>query len=314
MIAALKIVILVALVTESMAAEKESVWFWFQSCGAAKMRLEVTLDGAAVYNTTVPICKRVRDSAKRKGQQRVLKYSFASGRMIRWEGYLDENNATKAGQPIEGNVWQAGANPDALILGRSFETGNQVYMNTLHVARPGILERMEIIPGLVFITYPIQENPKLDDLHSGELHEYFSPDGRLKALVIPLPKAPYGSGESRIELRSTDGTLLFSKSYASEDGEHGYGVEHAAWTPDSRFFVYSLSSSGGHQARHFPTDFIKVSTLSVHRLDEYVGPITDPDFKVFPPDIVCADGRGIKDLEETTFKVRLSELVNRKKP
>jgi hypothetical protein len=150
--------------------------------------------------------------------------------------------------------------------------------------------------------------------YAGGPHEYRSPDGRLKALVISLPRAPYGSGESRIQVRSIDGTLLFSKSYASKDGEHGFGVEHAAWTPDSKFFVYSLSSSGGHQSWHFPTDFIEASTLSVYRLDDYVGPITDPEFRVLPPDTVYADGKGNVDLAETTFKVRLSELVNRKKP
>ncbi len=150
--------------------------------------------------------------------------------------------------------------------------------------------------------------------HARGSHEYPSPDGMLKALVIYLPRAPYGSGESRIELRSIEGSLLFSQSYASEDGEHGFGVEHVAWTPDSKFFVYSLSSSGGHQSWHFSIDFIVASTLSVHRLDDYVGPITDPAFKVLAPDIVCAVGRGKADLEEASFKVRLSALINTKKP
>lgn len=153
-------------------------------------------------------------------------------------------------------------------------------------------------------------------VHFNELNEYPSPDGRLKSIIISLPKAPYGSGESRIEIRSADGSLLFSQDYASEDGEHGFGVEHAAWTPDSKFFIYSLSSSGGHQPWHFPTDFIEVSGAGrsrLHQLDDYVGPITDPDFKVLPPDTVCTEGMRDKDLKETTFRVRLSELVSRKK-
>lgn len=64
-------------------------------------------------------------------------------------------------------------------------------------------------------------------VHSGELREYHSPDGMLKALVISQ-RASRATGESRIELRSIDGSLLFSQSYVSEDGEHGFGVEHAA--------------------------------------------------------------------------------------
>lgn len=87
--------------------------------------------------------------------------------------------------------------------------------------------------------------------------EFRSPDGKYLAIVIPLPKAPHGSGESKIEIHSKD-AIVCSASYSSEDGEHGFGVERAAWSPDSKFFVYSMSSSGGHQAWHFPTYFISV--------------------------------------------------------
>lgn len=150
--------------------------------------------------------------------------------------------------------------------------------------------------------------------YAGEISTYPSPDGKLTALVVPLPGAPYGSGENRVEIRSQNGSLLFSHSYASEDGEHGLGVEHAAWTPDSKFFVYSLSSSGGHQPWHFPTDFIEANTLSLHRLDEYTGLVTAPDFKVLPPDRVRTVGQRQADQEETTFEVRLSELLSERKP
>lgn len=149
---------------------------------------------------------------------------------------------------------------------------------------------------------------------AGEFSKYPSPDGRLTAIIVPLPGAHYGAGENRVEIRSQNGSLLFSHSYGSEDGEHGFGVEHAAWTPDSKFFVYSLSSSGGHQAWHFPTDFIETATLHLHRLDEYRGPVTAPDFKVLPPDRVRTVGQRKADMQETTFEVRLSELLSEKKP
>lgn len=141
--------------------------------------------------------------------------------------------------------------------------------------------------------------------HAGELRKYPSPDGMLNALVIPLSK----SGESRIEMLSTDGSLLLSQSYASEDGEHGFIVEQADWTPDSKFFVYSLSSSGGHQPWHSPIDFMAASTRSIHRMDDYVGPITDPAFKVVPPNTLSVITGGIPDHKEKAIEVRLSELV-----
>lgn len=149
---------------------------------------------------------------------------------------------------------------------------------------------------------------------AGEIEKYPSPDGKLTAIIVPLSGALYGAGENRVEIRSQDESLLFSHSYGSEGGEHGFGVEQAAWTPDSKFFVYSLSSSGGHQAWHFPTDFIEASTLSVHRLDEYRGPVTTPDFTVLPPDRVRTVGQRQADMQETTFEVRLSELLTEKKP
>jgi hypothetical protein len=41
-------------------------------------------------------------------------------------------------------------------------------------------------------------------------------------------------------------------SFASADGEHGYGVRRAVWTPDSRYFVFDLASSGGHSPETAP--------------------------------------------------------------
>ena len=110
-------------------------------------------------------------------------------------------------------------------------------------------------------------------------------------------------------MKAKSGRILCSRNYGSEDGEHGYGVEKAAWTPDSRFFVYSLSSSGGHQAWHFPTDFISTTDYKFRRLDDFVGPITDPDFTLTAPDIIKTSGRDKTTLDEKNFEVILSESV-----
>src|SRR5262245_18026110 len=101
--------------------------------------------------------------------------------------------------------------------------------------------------------------------------EFVSPDGLFRAVVVALENAPYGAGESLVELRSVDGTLLLAHAYASEDGQHGLGVELASWTPDSQFFVYSMSSSGGHQPMHVPIDFISVSGPLLQSLPDDIG-------------------------------------------
>lgn len=145
-----------------------------------------------------------------------------------------------------------------------------------------------------------------------EDQKYKSPDGRFIAYVIRLPKAPYGSGESKIIIKTKEGKILCSKDYGSEDGEHGFGVVCAAWTPDSAFFVYSMSNSGGHQPWHFPIDFISTRDFKIRSLDDFVGPIMNPDFQLQSPDIIrAAKQRDI--LEESPFEIRLSELLTKNK-
>ena len=58
--------------------------------------------------------------------------------------------------------------------------------------------------------------------------------------------------ESRVVIRSRDGDTLASKDYSSPRGFNGYHVVNAKWSPDSKFFVYSMSSSGGHSPWQFP--------------------------------------------------------------
>jgi hypothetical protein len=150
----------------------------------------------------------------------------------------------------------------------------------------------------------------LSPANSAEQKEYSSPDGKYYAYIIPLPKAPCGSGESEVVIKSKDnGQILCSKNYGSEDGEHGYGVEKAAWTTDSMFFVYSMSSSGGHQAWHFRTDFITISDFKIHSLDDYAGSITNPNFILVAPDIIKTSGQDKMTLDEADFEVKLSEIA-----
>jgi hypothetical protein len=141
---------------------------------------------------------------------------------------------------------------------------------------------------------------------------YESPDGNYIAHIISLPKAQYGSGESEIVIKSNKGMLLYSKNYGSETGEHGFGVERAAWTANSQFFVYSMSSSGGHQSWHFPTSFFSIKDNNVLKLDEYFGPITDPEFELFSPDTIKTTGRNKNSLDEERFEVKLGDLIKQK--
>jgi len=112
-------------------------------------------------------------------------------------------------------------------------------------------------------------------------HEYASPDNSLHAI-----EQSSGPGtEGRIDIRDKD-TILLSRSYVSSDRQHGFVLQHAEWTADSRFFVFSLSSSGGHQPWRFPVFVYSRRTNTLAALEKYAGPIAEPDFHLVAPDII----------------------------
>ena len=75
------------------------------------------------------------------------------------------------------------------------------------------------------------------------------------------------------------------KSFASADGEHGFGVAKAQWTPNSQFFIFSMGSSGGHQPWHHPIYFYSRTENRFYCLDDYVGPITSA-FTLTKPNVI----------------------------
>jgi hypothetical protein len=83
---------------------------------------------------------------------------------------------------------------------------------------------------------------------------YASPDAILSALVFPVDASLHATPdmESRVVIQTSAGKLLTSKDYSSPSGANGYYVVVAKWSPDSQFFVYSMSSSGGHSPWSFP--------------------------------------------------------------
>jgi hypothetical protein len=83
---------------------------------------------------------------------------------------------------------------------------------------------------------------------------FVSPDGATHAVVLPVDVSLYTTPdmESRVVIHSSSGDTLNSEDHSSTRGENGHYVTSAKWSPDSEFFVYSLSSSGGHQPWSFP--------------------------------------------------------------
>lgn len=116
---------------------------------------------------------------------------------------------------------------------------------------PALAEDSDPCAGHQLLTTPRPEGSCLT--MRPEVHA--SPDGELRAIVFPTGMDLHASPdiESRIVIRGNDAKLLTSKDYASPRGANGYYVVKAKWSPDSQFFVFSMSSSGGHSPWQFPT-------------------------------------------------------------
>jgi hypothetical protein len=96
---------------------------------------------------------------------------------------------------------------------------------------------------------------------------YESPRKTIQALVVPA------GPESRVEIRSASGALLLRRDFSSSDHNHGECVDHAEWTANGRFFVFTTTSSGGHQPWHVATYFYSVGRNRFYSFDAIVGAI-----------------------------------------
>jgi hypothetical protein len=249
----------------ALASQEEPVWFWFASCGGLVMKLEVRLDQNIIYQSSFPLCRAERSSVYSEGQKKKLDFVFNAPRAIVWQGYRDEDNTTDPNQEIKGDIWLAGADPNAVILGVSFVSHGSIYMNTLHIAYPDRREVSEIESGLVIITEPVgctlysyAETNEVG-LPKGPWSELFEvtsyrlvtcPDGKsgllmtLKQTTLPLRYqsarwCPMGEGEggrsSRWRFTGYDnaghkvdeGEYLEEKMDANWISWHPNGVKHA---------------------------------------------------------------------------------------
>lgn len=117
---------------------------------------------------------------------------------------------------------------------------------------------------------------------SVKAQSYPSPDAAALALVFPVDIDLYATPdmESRVAVRGKDGRLLNSKDFSSARGVNGYYVVNAQWSPDSQFFVFSLSSSGGHSPWSFPACVYSRETNEFVNLNQMIGgkPSLSPDF------------------------------------
>lgn len=133
---------------------EEPVWFWMEECGGPQIRLELEFDGAVVQDATFPICRRLR-SVRAANQAKILQIRFAPPRAIVWRGYKEVPETSPANQPLEFRIWEAGADPEDLILGVAVVAGDTIYMNTLAISLPDAPIESRLAEGVVVRSVPI---------------------------------------------------------------------------------------------------------------------------------------------------------------
>lgn len=141
------------LIAPTHASQNAPVWFWFATCGGPGMTLEVRFDRTIVQKASFPVCLAPRDGADSQGQSGRMAFVFTARRMVVWTGYRETSDRSRAGQALEFTVWQAGADPEALILGVSVMTADRILMNTVHIAHPDKRDESTIAAGLTIATY-----------------------------------------------------------------------------------------------------------------------------------------------------------------
>jgi len=106
-----------------------------------------------------------------------------------------------------------------------------------------------------------------------------SPDGRFMAQIVSK-KAEFTEDTVAIVSRETSSRTEFSMTSDSE--WNGRYVLKSEWSPDSRFFVFSTFSSGGHSGWNFRTFVYSVDANKFVSVDEKIRPVTDHDFQLLP--------------------------------
>jgi hypothetical protein len=124
---------------------RETVWIWSNRC-ANDHRLDVTVRiGSKVLDHAIlPICQGNRDAEDGR-----LSFHI-SGSELHRHGY-----SRRSSDSIEADLWQAGGDPDALILGFSLESTGQIHLNTLHIAKPDAKVSSDFGRGLTITTFPV---------------------------------------------------------------------------------------------------------------------------------------------------------------
>src|SRR5438552_14243494 len=106
-----------------------------------------------------------------------------------------------------------------------------------------------------------------------------SPDGKFMAQIMSK-KAEFTEDTVAIVSRESGSRVEFPMT--SDSAWNGRYLLKSEWSPDSKFFVFSTFSSGGHSGWNFRTFVYSVDANKFVSVDEKIRPVTDHDFQLLP--------------------------------
>lgn len=135
---------------QTSSQSSEDVWFWSSDCpGPKTMGVQVLLDGKSIYHSSFLACQMNRTIATAEREQKArTTFHFSGGHTF--QGMYH----TRTTDTVEGTIWQAGADPDDILLGVSFVAHDQVLLNTIHIAKLGKPTESKLDRGIMIKTYP----------------------------------------------------------------------------------------------------------------------------------------------------------------
>lgn len=125
----------------------DTVWVAGACTAGRSLRVEVgyadvTIYGH-IYRTDVTICRRERSEILHTHWQ----FAFTPSVRVSWS-----NDSTAPGESISGDIWQAGGESDALLLGVVMVAHGRILVNTIHAASPSGFSTTPIDDGIVVRT------------------------------------------------------------------------------------------------------------------------------------------------------------------
>jgi WD40 repeat protein len=133
-----------------------------------------------------------------------------------------------------------------------------------------------------------------------------SPDGKFTA-EISSKEAQFT--EDTVTIVSKESGARAEFPMTSKTGANGRNVLKAEWSPDSKFFVFSTFSSGGHSSWDFQTFVYSTDANKFVSVDEKVRPVTDKDFQLLPPHTLQVDTLNPSGIDFPSFE-RTIDLVS----